>query len=78
MNAVPLIEKVELSGLSTGFCASTSDEPLKVWLSPTAIPASPSKASMPTRVSTVPEAGVKNGVMVVEKGTPFDTVPRPS
>ena len=78
MNAVPLIDAVELSGLSTGFCASTSEDPLKVWLSPTAMPASPSKASMPTRVSTVPDDGVKNGAMFVEKVVPFWTVPRPS
>ena len=71
-------ENDEFSGLSTGFCASTSEEPLNVCVSAFAIPASPSKAIMPTRVSTAPEAGVKNGAMFVDHGTAFSTLPRPS
>ena len=78
MNAAPLSEKDEFSGLSTGFCASTSEEPLNVCDSAFAMPASPSKAIMPTRVLTVPVAGVKKGAMLVDHGTPFSTLPRPS
>ena len=41
-------------------------------------PASPSKASRPVLVATVPLPGVKNGAMLVENVCVASTVPRPS
>ena len=58
---------VEFMRLPGPLIASVSAVPLNVAVSPT-MPVSPSNASRPVLVATVPLAGVKNGVMSVENG----------